>query len=178
MKQRVPGLVLGLASGLALGLVVGACGGTTATPTTATATPAGGGEAVAVLPDVPFAQLDHAQRVDFMKQQVVPAMKPIFQQHDATRYAEFGCATCHGVQADAGHYDMPNADLTKIGRSQAFYAKFKPADLQWMGGQVLPKMAELLGRQASFTEPDPRDAFGCAGCHTFDPSELAPAPAP
>jgi hypothetical protein len=122
------------------------------------------------LPDVPFAKLDHAQKIEFMKQKVVPAMKPIFQQHDAKKYAEFGCETCHGPRPEERKFEMPQAGLTKIGVSEEFYARFKPADLQWMGEAVLPAMAGLLRLEPSFTDPAPKVGFGCAGCHTFDPS--------
>src|SRR5512146_2045169 len=99
---------------LALVLFFAACGGKTAATSSST-TPAGGGEtATAALPDVAFDKLDHDQQIEFMKQKVVPAMKPIFQHHDAKKYAEFGCATCHGDQAKEGHFDMPNANLPKI----------------------------------------------------------------
>jgi hypothetical protein len=151
-----------------------ACGGkpaaTTTTPPTTTAE-----AAPAPLPDVPFMKLDHAQQIEFMKQKVVPAMKPIFQKHDAKRYAEFGCTTCHGDQAKDGKFDMPNPGLPKIGVTKEFYAKFKPEDLQWMGQEVLPTMANLLQEQPSFTDPAPKEGFGCAGCHTFDPTSAPPA---
>jgi mono/diheme cytochrome c family protein len=147
---------------LALALLVAACGGKTAAP-------------AAPLPDVPFASLDHAQQIEFMKQKVVPAMQPVFQKHDAKKYAEFGCATCHGDQAKDGHFDMPNAGLPKIGYTKEYYARFKPEDLNWMGTEVMPKMADLLKMKTSYTEPDPKDAFGCGNCHTFgEPKPAAP----
>lgn len=149
-------------------VLAAACGGKSAAPASSAPAPA-------ALPDVPFAKLDHGQRIEFMKQKVVPAMQPVFQKHDAKRYAEFGCITCHGEQAKEGHFDMPNPGLPKIGVSQEFYAKFKPEDLQWMGQDVLPTMAKLLGEEPSFTEPAPKVGFGCAGCHTFDESSKPPA---
>lgn len=152
-----------------------ACGGKPATTTTTTP-PAGGGEAAPVaLPDVPFAKLDHDQKMAFMKQKVVPAMKPIFQNHDAKRYAEFGCITCHGDQAKDGKFDMPNPGLPKIGVTKEFYAKFDPKDLEWMGKDVMPTMANLVQLPPSYTDPQPKDGFGCANCHTFDPTSAPPA---
>ena len=144
---------------LALVLLLAACGGKSS--------PAASNKP---LPDVAFDKLDHDQQIEFMKQKVVPAMKPIFQNHDAKKYAEFGCATCHGEQSKEGHFDMPNAGLPKIGVTQEFYAKFKPEDLEWMGKEVLPTMAGLLQETPSFTDPAPKDGFGCANCHTFDES--------
>ena len=94
-----------------------------------------------VLPDVPFARLDHDQRAEFMKQKVVPALQPIFQRHDAAKYAEFGCPTCHGRN---DRYEMPNPALPKAEHSE------------WMQQDVQPVMNELLAAPAS---------FGCRGCH-------------
>jgi hypothetical protein len=107
----------------------------------------------AVLPDVPFALLDHDQRVQFMKERVVPAMKPIFIAHDR-RFSDFGCKTCH---ADDRTYAMPNGDLpelaiTDLGRHEA-------RDVEWMKTQVLPTMKSLLGSQG----------LTCLHCHPRAP---------
>jgi mono/diheme cytochrome c family protein len=119
-----------------------------------------------VLPDVPFDQLDQDQRVEFMKQKVVPAMEPVFKNHDPKEYAEFGCQTCHGKQAAQGHFDMPTTDIPKL--SFKDMSKFKPEDLEWMGKEVKPAMAKLLGRPEFDPEkPDPK-AFGCQNCHTVE----------
>jgi hypothetical protein len=100
-----------------------------------------------------------------MKQKVVPAMKPIFQNHDPKGYAEFGCKTCHGEQAMQGHFDMPNPDLPKLNfKDQAAMAKFKKEDLEWMAKEVKPEMAKLLSLP-EFTPENPK-GFGCTGCHT------------
>lgn len=147
-------------------LALAACGGKSSAPAT-TPTPA-------ALPDVPFAKLDHAQQAEFMKQKVVPAMQPIFQKHDPKKYAAFGCETCHGEHPEARHFDMPNAALPALGYEKEFYARFKPTDLEWMGGEVLPAMAKLLGETPSFTDPAPTAGFGCAGCHPMDPTQKRP----
>ena len=36
------------------------------------------------------------QKVAFMKKNIVPTRGPLFQAYDSTRYANFGCSTCHG----------------------------------------------------------------------------------
>lgn len=94
-----------------------------------------------VLPDVPFAKLDAAQRAEFMKQKVVPAMKPIFVRHDPVKYAKFGCMTCH-VTWD--HFEMPNPRLSP------------PVPSPWMEQEVQPAMQELLSAPSG---------FGCTTCH-------------
>jgi hypothetical protein len=115
-------------------------------------------------PDVPFAKLDHRQQVEFMKQKVVPAMKPVFQQHDPDRYAKFGCDTCHGAGAAIGKFDMPNGDLPKLTKDMK---KFDAGDVEWMTKQVEPTMATLLQRP-TWSESHP-DGFACVSCHTIDP---------
>ncbi|MEO8702619.1 MAG: hypothetical protein ABI867_21425 [Kofleriaceae bacterium] len=106
--------------------------------------------AVEVLPDVPFAQLDLDQRVRFMKERVVPAMKPVFVGHDAKRFADFGCKTCHGERRD---HAMPNAELPALHFEDL--AQHDKADVEWMAQAVKPAMAKLLGA----------DGFGCKHCH-------------
>lgn len=125
-------------------------------------------EKTVVLPEgVPFDQLDQDQRIEFMKQKVVPAMQPIFQNHDPKEFAEFGCKTCHGEQAEQGHFDMPNPGLPKLNfKDQAAMAKFSKEDLEWMANEVKPTMAKLLS-EPEFTPENP-NGFGCTGCHTTE----------
>jgi hypothetical protein len=140
----------------ALVLFIAACGSKaapTSTTTETTATP--------VLPDVPFDQLDHDQKIEFMKQRVMPAMEPVFKKHDEKEFAEFGCKTCHGEQAAQGHFHMPNAGIPKLTFKDM--SKFKPEDIEWMKNEVKPAMAKLLG-EPEFTPENPT-GFGCQSCH-------------
>lgn len=139
-----------------------ACGSKAVPSTTTPTGETGGTAAVATLPDVPFEQLEHDQRIEFMKQKVMPAMEPIFKNHDATKYADFTCKTCHGEQAAQGHFDMPNPDLPKLDFKDM--SKFKKEDLEWMGKEVKPTMAKLLSLP-EYTPENPK-GFGCTGCHT------------
>jgi hypothetical protein len=122
-------------------------------------------QAKAVLPDVPFDDLDHDQRAEFMKQKVVPAMEPIFKKHDPAHFSEFGCKTCHGKQAAEGLFDMPSADLPKLTFKDM--SKFKKEDIEWMKNEVKPTMAKLLARTEFGPEfgPDNPNGFGCQSCH-------------
>jgi hypothetical protein len=145
-------------------LFAAACGGKSSSTTT---TPTGGSnagsaDAVVVLPDVPFDSLDHEQRIAFMKQKVMPAMEPLFKNHDGKKYAEFTCKTCHGEGAAAGKFDMPNEKLPAL--NFADMSKFKKEDVEWMGKEIKPAMAELLG-QPEYTPENPK-GFGCLECHT------------
>ncbi len=139
-----------------------ACG--SKSPTTTTTPAAGSAVATAVLPDVPFAKLDHDQQIQFMKEKVMPAMEPLFKQHDAKKYAEFGCKTCHGEGAEKGELDMPNAKLPKL--NFADMSKFKKEDLEWMGKDIKPVMAKLL-QETEYNEQNPK-GFGCLHCHTAE----------
>jgi hypothetical protein len=154
---------------VAAGLVLAACGSNPQSTTTPTSpgTPApkegqGAGAAVA-LPDVPFADLDHDQRIAFMKQKVMPVMKPIFQNHDAKDFAGFSCKTCHGEQAKEGHFDMPNPKLPKLDFNDL--SEFKKEDLEWMGKEVMPQMGKVLNLPL-YSKDNPK-GFGCLACHTL-----------
>jgi mono/diheme cytochrome c family protein len=137
-------------------LFAAACGSKSPAP----AAPAG--EAEVVLPDVAFDKLDHEQRIAFMKQKVMPAMTPIFQHHDPKDFAEFGCKTCHGPDAKERKFEMPNPGLPKLNFKDL--SKFKKEDLEWMGKEVMPTMAKLLGEEP-YSDANPK-GFGCLECHT------------
>jgi hypothetical protein len=138
-------------------VVAAACGSTPPASTTTW----GGGAATAVLPDVPFEELDHDQRIAFMKQTVVPTMMPLFQQHDPEEFEDFGCKTCHGDGAERGEFHMPNDALPKLNFSNM--SKFEADDVEWMTRTVKPTMARLL-REAEYSAQNPQ-GFGCLHCH-------------
>jgi mono/diheme cytochrome c family protein len=119
-------------------------------------------QAAMVLPDVPFEKLEHEQKIAFMKQKVMPEMKPVFQNHDPKAFAEFTCKTCHGDGAKEGHFDMPNAKLPKL--NFADMSKFKKEDLEWMGKEVMPTMGKILN--LPLHSKDNPTGFGCLACHT------------
>jgi hypothetical protein len=118
--------------------------------------------ATAVLPDVPFAQLDREQRAQFMKDRVVPTMKPLFERHDPKKFAAFGCKTCHGPRAERGDHEMPNEALPVL--ELADMSKHEQADIEWMSTQIKPTMAKLL-REPEHSDANP-NGFGCLRCHT------------
>jgi hypothetical protein len=151
-------ILAGMKIWISFALLAAACG----SKAPAAATSPGEGSAVAVvLPDVPFDDLDHEQRIEFMKQKVVPVMKPIFQKHDAKEFAEFGCPTCHGKSAETGKFEMPNPDLPKLHLGDL--SKHEKDDVEWMSTEVLPTMAKIIG-EALATETT--KGFNCLECHT------------
>jgi hypothetical protein len=121
----------------------------------------GGAPASGTSSDVPFDKLDHHQKVELMKQQVVPTMKPLFQNHDA-KFGDFGCETCHGKQPEDRKFAMPNPDLPKLDFGNM--GQFKPEDVAWMKNDIMPTMAKLLNLPPH--SADNPNGFGCLGCHT------------
>ena len=110
-----------------------------------------------------FDKLSHDQKMDFMKKNVVPAMKKEFQAFDAKKYADFGCKTCHGKDPKKTKYKMPNPELPKLDFAALKAGKQKPKVAEFMGKVVKPKMAEIL-QQPEYTEQNPK-GFGCLECH-------------
>jgi hypothetical protein len=120
------------------------------------------------------------QRKKYMKAKVVPEMKKLFQAFDAKRYASFGCQTCHGENPSDKKFKMPNAELPKLPQPTdraGFMAlqEKKPEAAKFMGTQVKPTMAKLLG--LAEWSPTTVKGFGCYGCHTQQAEMTAP-PAP
>jgi hypothetical protein len=113
------------------------------------------------LDDRPFDQLNHEERIEFMKSRVVPVMQPVFVQQDASKFANFGCRTCHGQSADNGEFHMPSGTLPKL--SGDLTKKFPRAKLDWMLTEVKPTMAKLL-KEKEWSPEDPY-GFDCYACH-------------
>lgn len=160
---------------LALPFVV-ACGGGSASTTDPAPVsdpapePSAGSEDPAAPPAEPVAWADMTpeQRGAFMRETVVPQMRTLFQEHDAERFAEFGCSTCHGENARDVGFEMPNglaplrqADMGGMFRSDAAMPRF-------MIDTVWPRMAELLG-EGTF-DVQTGEGFSCFDCHARDES--------
>ncbi len=111
-----------------------------------------------------WAEMNHEQKIDFMKTSVMPTMKAMFQEFAPDHYAEFGCDTCHGEGAADGSFEMPNPQLFPL--TEAYFGA-PPAEhqavLQFMGEKVKPTMANLLGE--SEWSPENPEGFGCWSCH-------------
>ncbi len=108
-------------------------------------------------------KLPHQEQMDYMKNHVVPTMKPLFQKFDAKHYANFGCKTCHGKDPKKSKYKMPNPGLPKLDFAALKAGKQKPKIAKWMGEVVKPEMAKLL-KMPEYTESNPK-GFGCLECH-------------
>jgi hypothetical protein len=140
----------------------------TSAPTapSAAATPApaaGGGDATAAaVPTTWTNDMAKPQQVAFMKANVVPSMGPLFKTHDASKYGDFGCKTCHGSGQNP-HDFLPH--LTFTGGSMK-ECKDKPDVCKWMHESVEPAMAKSMGAQPYDMKTN--TGFGCKGCHTVD----------
>lgn len=149
-----------------------ACGGKGTTPA------GGGGDTVPTDPpaaDMPFKDMDHAQRKAFMKEVVVPEMKALFVAFDP-KFESMNCATCHGEGAADGSFEMPNPGLPVLPADEAGWAKLgqdEPAFLEFMSSKVTPAMAKLLS-ETEFDWATNTGEFGCQGCHTMAGAPAAP----
>jgi hypothetical protein len=124
-------------------------------------------------PQVAWKDMTKEQKGRFMKVAITPKMKETFQKFDADTFKQFNCSTCHGKDAKAKEFKMPNPDIAPLPNTpEAFQAmmKKKPTWPKWtkfMAEQVEPQMAGLLGLHPFNPKaPDPND-FGCVRCHTL-----------
>lgn len=143
------------------GMAAPAPSATAPEPTPATPAPAGAAPAVA------WKDMNKDQRIEYMKNVVVPKMKPEFINYDSKRYAEMNCRTCHGDGAKNGSFKMPNAKLPKVPATMEGFKKLmaaKPKAAEFMAKTVVPTMAKLLGEEPF--DPSTGKGFGCHDCHT------------
>lgn len=155
-----------------LGLAI-SCGG--APPEAVTpAGPAAPSAPTATAPEAPatpgataaWKDMNHEQRLEFMKTTVMPKMKAEFAAYDSKRFGSINCSTCHGDSAKDGTFKMPNPKLPKApGDMPAFekMSKAQPDAVKFMSTKVVPQMAQLLGQPAF--DPKTGKGFGCHDCH-------------
>jgi hypothetical protein len=116
-------------------------------------------------PSKPFHDLTQEEKFKVMKEVVVPTMKPLFQAHDAEKFKDFGCVTCHGPHAKSGKFDMPNPELPKLNFADNLKAHQEktPAMLTFMMEKVTPEMTKALNEPPF--DPATKKGFGCGECH-------------
>jgi hypothetical protein len=100
--------------------------------------------------------LDFDGRKQFMREVVMPTMRPLFIELDAERFASFSCASCHGSGTGDGTFSMPSSDLPALGGPPAAPDdEQKQRMTEFMRNTVKPTMAELLGESE----------LRCSKCH-------------
>lgn len=118
-----------------------------------------------------WATMSRAEKMGFMEDTVLPEMQRMFREFDARKFARFTCATCHGANARAVNFRMPNGlDPLTPSRIPARYTSQRPMDV-FMTRRVLPRMAQLLGKPVH--TPQTQAGFGCFGCHGMRPEAAA-----
>ncbi len=118
-------------------------------------------------PTASWKEMSAEQRMAHMKQVVLPEMASLLKAYDSKEFAAVDCRTCHGGQAELGHFGMPNADLPKLDPTNGFAAEKKEDApmVEFMMNQVTPRMARLLDAPPS--DPETQQGFDCFGCHTM-----------
>jgi hypothetical protein len=100
----------------------------------------------------------------FMKAKVMPEMGKVFKDHDATKYANFSCKTCHGA-------DMKPKPVQALPELHMKDGKLvendkMPEMVKFMHEEVAPKMAAVFGKEPY--DPKTNSGFGCGGCHKMN----------
>jgi hypothetical protein len=119
--------------------------------------------------NIDWDKMSKADKKQYMKDIIMPKMKPLFQAFDAKHFADFKCVTCHGNGARTGEFKMPNPQLPKLPSSPAGWEKLskdKPAMMKFMSKTVKPTMTDLLGMKPFDMKTGA--GFGCGNCHTSE----------
>jgi len=128
-------------------------------------------------PTRPWSRMTDREKGRYMDQTVMPVMTALLQAYDPAHFSNVTCATCHGANARAVHFHMPNtlAPLPAFGTpaSQALMARERRM-FEFMGTRVVPAMAQLLGQQPY--NPQTHQGFGCFNCHAHEAAGDAGAP--
>lgn len=117
-------------------------------------------------PPKPWVEMDASERRRYMAESVLPTMATLFTEFDPERYADFSCMTCHGDNARAVGFHMPNR-LPVLWPSgtpeQRRMVELQPEMARFMFNRVLPTMTQLLG-QPEWNNQD-KTGFSCFNCH-------------
>ncbi len=116
---------------------------------------------------IDWEKMSKADRKQYMKDVVMPKMKPLFQTFDAKHFSDFKCVTCHGNGARTGEFKMPNPQLPKLPGTREGWdklSKSKPKMMDFMNKTVKPTMADLLGMKPFDMKTG--TGFGCNNCHS------------
>jgi hypothetical protein len=139
---------------------------TSAAPSETTAATASAAPSASAAP-LAWKDMNHEQRIAFMKSTVAPKMAALYKDFDGKKYEKFDCTTCHGESAKKGVFDMPNAKLPALSVADGFkkHKDKNPKMVTFMMTKVTPAMAEMLGEPVY--DPKTQKGFGCMECHTM-----------
>lgn len=117
--------------------------------------------------DLAWTDMNFEQRAGLMREQVMPAMTPLFQQWEPEDFANFTCAACHGENFQEVTFHMPNGlhpmSVDEIMAMADSRDDDTVAAFLMMSQQVVPGMAGILGTQPF--DPATGQGFGCFHCH-------------
>lgn len=125
-------------------------------------------------PARPWARMTPQEKGRYMGEAVMPAMTALLQAYDPAHFATVTCATCHGTNARAVHFHMPNAlpALPAFGTPAAQQRMAAQRRMyEFMGTRVAPAMRQILGAQPF--DPQTRQGFGCFSCHPHEGAAAA-----
>ena len=129
-------------------------------------------------PQVAWKDMSYAQKKAYMKEAVLPAMKPIFQAFDAKKFKTVECRTCHGEDGAERKFKMPSNDIHPLPNSkEGFEAKLKteptwPKWTDFMAKKVEPAMGKLLDLPVFDPQKPVQGAFSCGNCHKLEATKL------
>jgi hypothetical protein len=116
-------------------------------------------------PAVSWDRMTFDQRADHMQRVVVPTMRPVLAELDASRFTKLVCTDCHGKDAQRRHFAMPSEDLPALDPTDSF-AQVRaehPEAMRIMSERVVPEMAKALGLEPF--DPATGQGIGCFTCH-------------
>lgn len=125
-------------------------------------------------PQIAWKAMSYEQKRAYMKDAVVPTMKPIFQAFDGKKFKLFDCRTCHGDDGAERKFKMPSNDIHPLPNTkEAFEAKLKteptwPKWTEFMAQKVEPAMGKLLDVPVFDPKKPVEGAFSCGKCHKLE----------
>lgn len=147
-------------------LAAAGCGGSGAASSPGSAETATRGDAIPGPPRA-WAEMGRDERRRHMVREVFPRMSAMFAEYDATEYADFSCATCHGPDAEARGFEMPNPGLYPLSptgsEGQHRTVSDHPEMVRFMYNRVVPAMQALIAAPAY--DEATHEGFTCYACH-------------
>ncbi len=125
-------------------------------------------------PAVAWKDMTFGQKKAYMKDAVLPTMKPIFQAFDAKKFKNVTCQTCHGEDGVDRKFKMPSNDIHPLPNTkEGFEAKLKaeptwPKWTEFMSQKVEPAMGKLLDVPVFDPKKPVEGAFSCGKCHKLE----------